>query len=56
MDSLSLNRTRKCTCCGGRRHYVVVHPVSKDEKAGAWAVCQACDLTPQSTLKPNPAS
>lgn len=50
MAELALNRTRKCTCCGGQRQYVVVHPASKDEKASAWAVCESCDLTPQSSL------
>lgn len=45
-----LNRTRKCNCCGGQRKYVVVHPVTKDAKATAWAVCDTCDLSGQSSL------
>lgn len=57
---VQLNRTRKCTCCGGQRQYVVIHPVNKDEKATAWAVCDTCDLTAQSVLprsdKPSPGT
>lgn len=49
-EGQQLNRTRKCTCCGGQRQYVVVHPANKEEKATAWAVCESCDLTPQSSL------
>lgn len=50
MAEAQLNRTRKCNCCGGKRQYVVVHPTDKDGKASAWAVCEACDLTAQSSL------